>query len=277
MRNIIFGNRPEFGVLTKQHLDSSRILAEVGDLGATDFDHFDYIIPCRSAEYTALDRRGDLNGVKFWRPAPDVVALCEDKYELNRFLIEHRFEGLIPSLVEPGDGTYPYIVKRRAGEDGDNSHLIRNAFEEKLLSHVTKSAENFCQAYIPGNTEFELHVLFAKGRLHYAQTIKYTMKTDFYVRSQFTPVSDVLYCADNHHLDYFLPILEWIGYDGICCLNYKMLDGVPRLFKISPRLENTLTGDLARLVDAYIRSLETRSTWSPRRVVIEGSELRLAV
>jgi hypothetical protein len=45
---------------------------------------------------------------------------------------------------------------------------------------------------------------------------------------------------------------------GTCCIDYKIDNGLPKLFEINPRYGASLTGDINRYLKAYLRSLGVR-------------------
>jgi len=43
------------------------------------------------------------------------------------------------------------------------------------------------------------------------------------------------------HLELFSNILKNIGYQGLCCIDYKMKDNSPMIFEINPRFGGSLS------------------------------------
>jgi len=46
----------------------------------------------------------------------------------------------------------------------------------------------------------------------------------------------------------FASMLATIGFEGLCCVNYKLERGVPRVFEINPRMGWNLCAHFAELI-----------------------------
>ena len=60
----------------------------------------------------------------------------------------------------------------------------------------------------------------------------------------------------NHDkfLNDFENILSLMNYQGICCFNYKILDGKPKIFEINPRFGGTMPYFIDQGIHSYIKA-----------------------
>ena len=49
------------------------------------------------------------------------------------------------------------------------------------------------------------------------------------------------YISQCDYLDKFSAILNSIGYEGLCCFDYKVINGKPQIFEINPRFGGSLS------------------------------------
>ncbi len=57
---------------------------------------------------------------------------------------------------------------------------------------------------------------------------------------------------DETFLDVFADILQIAGFtDGTCCVDYKVVDGIPKIFEVNPRFGWSLLYDLGNYLRAY--------------------------
>jgi len=236
--------------------DAERYDCEFSELDGPDLNQFDCVIPFDFADYPPLRKHAHLWGRKFWLPDPKVVALCDDKLILNRLLLGGEFAEVVPRLYESGERQFPYIIKRRRDLWGLNSFVVRDQDDERSLAVLLQSPDYFRQAYIVGSQEFALHVLIAEGKIAYQSTVKYDMDSDIYVKGKRNPAKQAVLLPGKTDYPDLLGLIESLDYDGICCINYKIDNGRPKLLEINPRLGASVTADINRLLDAYLRSLK---------------------
>jgi len=172
-------------------------------------------------------------------PIPDLSAIeiCDDKYLFYQTLKEKGFGDYLPRI-----GTqlpYPYILKKRVAEDGDNCYLIFNAADEKAHEAQLSDPEYFSQEIIAGHHEYATHILVKNGNIQSCINIKYTFKENLPIKGQNTYISrEISGCP---YLDLFAQMLTVVGFEGLCCVNYKVRDYKPYVFEINPRFGGSLS------------------------------------
>ncbi len=181
-------------------------------------------------------------------PSRDCILLCDDKYLLNQELTRHGFGSLIPRM-----GTalpYPYILKPRTGEWGRDCHIVTDKSSEARCADLRTDPNRFAQAFVTGADEYAAHILFRNHAIVCALTIKYVFAHETPIKGRDSHVFARV--CRNRHLDVFTSILSSIGFDGLCCINYKVRNGHPWIIEINPRCGGSLCPFLFFFVERAI-------------------------
>jgi predicted ATP-grasp superfamily ATP-dependent carboligase len=246
-RHVLFGH---YGRLTAQialRIDETQFLPSFAALDRIDTTRFDAVIPLRTEHYAAIPSHAP-NCIL---PDAQVVALCDDKLALRNRLAALGFASILPPDVT-GPRDYPCLLKPRHGEFGAGIRVLN------CPGPVPEGY--FLERLVPGEREYALHLLVSKGLIVYHQAIRYEMEGEGLIRSE-TCVPKAVHLIDAK------PFLAWAGdlvatleYEGVCCLNFKMLEGQPMLFEINPRFGGSLIYDVTRFARAYCDEVDTRRT-----------------
>jgi carbamoylphosphate synthase large subunit len=167
------------------------------------------------------------------------IHRCDDKTLFNRILVENGLGDFIPRVGE--DLRYPYILKKKIDAWGKNSHIILNEEQESEIPEKLSNPEYYRQALVPGRYEYATHVLFSNGRIVHSINIEYCFDAEVYIKGKNPPVY-IRKVDHSPYLGIFSSILSLIGFEGLCCVNYKDIDGRPLLFEINPRFGGSLCG-----------------------------------
>ena len=145
---------------------------------------------------------------------------------------------------------YPYILKKRIDEWGANSHIVHCAAQEALYADKLVAADYFRQEYIQGKTEYTSHILFKQGRVVCSTTLEFMFENAIFIKGR-EPDCGRTVCECTY-LELFGRILASIGFEGLCCFNYKVLDKQPMIFEINPRFG----ASLGPLFASFIETME---------------------
>ena len=129
--------------------------------------------------------------------------------------------------------------------------MIRGHEDELQVLEQLNGPEFFRQEIVPGRHEFATHILFAKGKIVKSLNIMYEFESSSPIKGQDRPLYQVIHGCP--YLDLFARILKSIGFQGLCCVNYKVAGGRPHILEINPRFG----GSLAPYFFSFIRHLET--------------------
>lgn len=213
---------------------------------------YDMVIPLYERDIHILNKRFKNRRHKFLVAANDVVDFCNDKFRFNEFLIEKGFGNNIPRILQENHG-FPYILKKNFDDWGSNSYIIDSEEKEKSFSDLLNDSRYFKQEYISGVDEHTTHFIFTDNKLQYFQTFKFTFQNANFVKGKTSPPfkTSVIIPVETVHAEIFEKILQEINYHGVGCFDYKIQDGVAKIFELNPRVGGSLPLDLINFLEAY--------------------------
>lgn len=207
------------------------------ELSPDNLKHYDLVVPLTMRDLKYLHEVRDLitdNPIPI--PSIESILLCDDKYQLNQKLITNGFGDFIPKMG--ADLTYPYILKKRIDQWGDSCHIIFNSQQEQLFSDSLNNPEYLSQQLIVGAYEYATHILFKDQKIVCSLNVEYYFQTETPIKGKDKPIyRKVCGCP---YLEEFSSILTLAGFNGLCCINYKVYDNRPYLLEINPRFGGTL-------------------------------------
>jgi predicted ATP-grasp superfamily ATP-dependent carboligase len=189
-------------------------------------------------------------------PSMRAILLCDDKYLLNQRLAANGFDSFVPRMGDTQ--TYPYILKKRIDAWGANTHIISNPEQEKTFSDKIADPDYFKQQLITGPFEYATHIIFKDGRIVCCLSVEYKFSKERPIKGKDLPAYSTL--CPCPYLDLFSEVLSCIGFNGLCCVNYKVHENRPYIFEINPRFGLSL----GPYFFAFIRRLD--ASWKPRVV-----------
>lgn len=242
--NILFSPSPWERELVRifRHTRHTVSFAELnGSNGAS----FDLAIPLTIGDSKSLFNNPDLYpNNRYTLPEAGIVDLLDDKPRFNKKLSDMGHGRYIPS----GDGrNLPLMVKVNSGYYGDGCHVLRTEEDRVLHQDKLASPDYFTQEMIVGKREYAIHILIRNGRIIKSLGVEYRFDHPLPIKGQDAPREVVL--VNDPYLRVWESILAELGYEGLCCVNYKMKDGVPLLLEINPRFG----GSLATFFISFLR------------------------
>jgi predicted ATP-grasp superfamily ATP-dependent carboligase len=248
-KKILFSGSPELMDNIKSGFRHLPHQIEVGSVTEDSFRRYDVVVPLSLSALEEARRHSPLKKNALPLPAAESVLLCDDKYEFNRTLVNAGFGRHIPEMAEGRALKPPYILKKRIGIWGKDCFIIRNRSDEaEQLDRIT-DPQYFCQEFIAGDTEFATHILFVDGRIVKALNIKYEFASDAPIKGQ--DAAHLMVICRCPYLNLFARVLRTIRFEGLCCVNYKVVKGQPFLLEINPRFG----GSVAPYFFSFIRHL----------------------
>jgi predicted ATP-grasp superfamily ATP-dependent carboligase len=185
-------------------------------------------------------------------PSLESVDICDDKYLFYTTLTVKGFEYLMPKV---GKGlSLPYMAKKKVADSGNNCYAITSPEKEKEFECQINDPDYFCQEIVQGTREYATHILFKDHKVVCSINVKYVFANGTFVKGK-----DKFICTKIEkcpHLETFAAIMDAIGFEGLCCFNYKEVDGKPYVFEINPRFGGSLSG----FFFSFIRKLEQVKT-----------------
>jgi predicted ATP-grasp superfamily ATP-dependent carboligase len=247
MLKILFSEKKDWETLMRPSLDGKYLSTFMPLTQCPSLDDYDFVVPLTCHDTIYLNKIfPQHHNRKYLTPSTELLRLTNDKYLFNDFLERNSYAEYLPARAT----TKPYILKKRIDGWGRCSRIVRDG------EHVGYDpAEFFTQEFIPGNVEYATHLLAQNGVVVYHSSRKYTFADDWYVRSQTTTpkTTDII---PTEHLPLFERLITDLKYTGLCCIDYKVQDGVVKIFELNPRMGASLTRTIAEALDCYIGCLK---------------------
>lgn len=222
------------------------------DIASAPLEAFDLVIPVTGKDVRLLSAFG---GRMARNPIPipsiDAIDLCEDKQRFKERLVAEGFGRYVPGIGK--DLRRPYVLKGRRGANGRLTHMVEASQDEERLAAELASPEFFAEEIVPGRSEYATHVIVRGGRVIRSLTIRYAFASDRHVMGR-SPYVHRSPCRCPHP-DVLSDMLRAIGFEGLCCFDYKVVDGVPKILELNPRLGGSLTPYLF----SFVNGLERRA------------------
>ena len=246
---ILFSNKPDWEPSIRNGFKYSQHELTFEEISLSEINNYDLVVPLTIRDLQYLNEVRHLishNPIPI--PSSASIALCDDKLLFNRTLINNGFGKFIPFTGNIQG--YPFILKKRKDEWGKNSYIIFDAQQELVLANKLNNPDYFCQKLILGPEEYATHILFVNQKIQCSINIKYTFKIDTPIKGKNTEFKREMCTCPYLHL--FSSILLSIGYEGLCCFNYKLIENNPFILEINPRFG----GSLAPFFFSLIRHLD---------------------
>jgi hypothetical protein len=241
---VLFTPWPEVEAALRRSFEGTRHTVTMAD-APPGGGEFDLVVPLTiealvaAREDAVLCRRNPLP-----LPSVEAIRLFDDKAALNARLRACGFARHVP--VDVGAGRWPYILKRRWDSCARNAFRVAGPEDEAALGMQLASEEFLRQEWVGGDTEYTSHLLHFGGRTRRAITLSFLMANGQSIRGR-DPVALHRRCRSTH-VPLFEAMLNATGFEGLCCVNYKLRDGVPLIMEINPRFGFSLAPFFAALM-----------------------------
>ena len=203
-----------------------------------NFKKYDIVMPINMPNLRKLIPHSDLvDNSLVPTPTMEAIDICDDKYLFYTTLVEKGFENDMPRIGK--NLKIPYIVKRKVAHMGVDCYVIDTPEKEKEHWNEINDPDFFCQEIVPGKKEYATHLIFRDGKVVCSLNVVYLFSTPTYVKGVDKFIGNRL--GKCPHLVLFTDILKAIDFEGICCFNYKEIDGKPYIFEINPRFGSSLS------------------------------------
>lgn len=195
-------------------------------------------------------------GMQFIVPGEEVLNILQNKRIFYLTMVRCGFGRYVPEVYDNMDKLqFPCIKKSVSGSGGKHQVIL---FDRESIGPLT-GEELFCE-YFKGNIEYASNILFAGNRVRYHAAVQKKANSEYYVlgigENRYKTVESEIVPARFDKL--FGKILFHLKYQGFCCFDYKIVDGMPKIFEINPRMgySNTLHPDiLFNSIRAYYQTV----------------------
>ncbi|HWZ15656.1 MAG TPA: hypothetical protein VNW95_10495 [Mucilaginibacter sp.] len=235
---ILFSNKPVWEKNIRIGFRTTKHELTFSDFTLENISTNDLLVPLTMRDLKFLsERRASYQNNLIPIPALDAINICDDKFLFYQTMVSNGFGDYLPKVGT--DLAYPYILKKRIAEDGDNCYIISNPGKEKEFNALITNPEYFCQEIVAGTSEYATHMLYKNGKLVSSLNIKYEFDDKTPIKGHDPFISKKI--CKCPHLALFLSMLESIRFEGLCCFNYKELDNHPFVLEINPRFGGSLS------------------------------------
>lgn len=236
MRILFSDAKPDWSPEIEKGFKNSKHSISFGELTVENSTGFDLLIPLTIQEQESKVLQDLMVNNAIPLASVESIHLCDDKFLFNEALESSGFGRYIPKMG--GSHAFPYMLKKKIDQYGENTHIIKDEQEEAKYSEKLKSPDYFTQEIISGRSEYATHIVFRKGKIESSLNIKYTFAQEISIKGKDMSITSICSCP---YLKTFASILESIGYEGLCCFNYKVRDKIPYIIEINPRFGGSLT------------------------------------
>ena len=235
---ILFSKKDIWSDIIAKSFKKSNIKVHFEDFHSATFANFDLIVPLTIDDLlVCIQKNIELNNQIIPIPSKEAFEICNDKLLFVKTLSANGCSNYLPKF---GDNTpFPYILKKQTGEYGKTTFIIENQADELAHQNQLKDGDHFRQQLIKGNKEYATHIIFQNGKIKAQISICYTYDRDTYVQGKMIYVSKAV--CENKFSHEFAEVLNAINYEGLCCIDYKIENGLPKIFEINPRFGGSLT------------------------------------
>jgi hypothetical protein len=178
-------------------------------------------------------------------PSKQSVLLLDDKLHFNAYMSKAGFAEFIPAQH---GRNLPLVVKKKFGAFSDGVFVCNNDKQLALCEPLLNTSDYFAQALVPGRVEFATHLIIRKQKIRAHLNVKYLFQTETPIKGK---DKSIQYPAQTKHLGLFEKMLNEVEFSGICCVNYKEVNGKPQILEINPRFG----GSLCRYFPTMVRQL----------------------
>ncbi|MDB5125132.1 MAG: hypothetical protein JWP94_3261 [Mucilaginibacter sp.] len=235
---ILFSDKPIWEKNIRIGFSTTKHELTFADFTLENINTNDLLVPLTMRDLKFLsERRSSFKNNLIPIPTLDAINICDDKFLFYQTMVNNGFRRYLPKV---GTGLlYPYILKKRIAEDGDNCYIISNPGKERELNALIGNPEYFCQEIVAGTSEYATHMLYKNGKLVSSLNIKYVFDDKTPIKGHDKFISKKI--CKCPHLALFSSMLESIGFEGLCCFNYKEVDHHPFVLEINPRFGGSLS------------------------------------
>jgi len=237
---ILFSKAPVQEKNLRKGLRFTDVALDFNDFTVENIQKNDLIIPLTIPDLKYLHEvDGAITKNKIPIPSLESINICDDKYVFYQTLKKKGYEFLLPKIDSPLQLSYPYILKKKIGERGDDNYIISDTATEAKYKDLIESPEFFCQEMVLGKKEYATHILFQEKKIIASLNVEYIFGNTVPIKGQDKVASRRI--VPFPYQDIFTEILISIGFEGICCFNYKEKDGKPLIIEINPRFGASLS------------------------------------
>jgi hypothetical protein len=237
IKKILFSEKEWWDKLISKGPYAGRYNVTFSKFDVESIDKYDLIVPFTIPDLEFCIANKDKmpnNPIPF--PSLESFNICNDKSQFEFFMLQNGFSNYLPS--SSAEIKFPFILKKSQDEGGVNTFIINSNSDLEAFKDQLNDPNYIKQSVIEGKNEYATHILIKDGKITNAITIVYKFDQAVYVKGKEKYICR--HICQNKHLEIFENILQKMGFNGLCCVNYKEKDGLPIVLEINPRFGGSL-------------------------------------
>jgi predicted ATP-grasp superfamily ATP-dependent carboligase len=182
----------------------------------------------------------------FYNTNKDIINLLIDKHRFCSYMNMTEYKIHIPTtLISCVHGkqlfhnkvVYPCIYKLCVSSGGASSHIIEN--KTQLIKTLRNNKQHFViQEYITSCDEYSGHFYVRDGNIIFSKIYHLVnKKTNYIQKGRMLNYNTV---DNQNYINVFQSIFKMMNYTGFACIDYKLINNIPIIFEINPRLGATI-------------------------------------
>ncbi|MBB1488956.1 hypothetical protein [Oceanospirillum sediminis] len=194
-------------------------------------------------------------GLKFLFNSKPFMDLCFNKSKFYEFMVNNGFSSYVPAIYDGKNGIeFPVVYKIDKGGNGENVFIVNNMVELESIDGGEGYSLTEC---VLGKAEYASNFIYSKGEILFEITYKREFSDDLFVlrSASYNDNMISLDVCENKLVDIFRQIMDSFEEEFlVCCFDYKVVNGVPKIFEINTRLGYTLIKDsknFKKAIDVY--------------------------
>lgn len=197
------------------------------------------------------------NSLMFIVNTKETLKNFVDKQRFYDIMLEHDMSMFVPRYyTKKDDIEFPCTVKIKSGGAGRGVFL---AYNKKDLLDINDNM--IISEYLSSDTEYATSIFYKDGKILKDITFSKKSKKEVYILQQESKKNILIQREETRFLDIFKNIIEIFSPKDEycqCSINYKIDNGVPKIFEINPRIGYTLAGscdDFKEMIDMYLHEI----------------------
>jgi carbamoylphosphate synthase large subunit len=195
---------------------------------------------------------------------PELVSLMSDKLLLTENLIANGLAQCVPKTwTDPTNLVFPSIIKRRDLNAGKGIRILKSVHElhEALSDLEFHEKHYFFQEFVSGDVEYVCHLVALKGKVLFSNYFMYQLPNLETIRGwqSAIPITKLGVNLNHETSRTIKNVIKHLNYSGPCNIDFKLINGIPKIFEINPRLGGSLMVEenlpvLAKILEIVIKN-----------------------
>jgi carbamoylphosphate synthase large subunit len=177
-------------------------------------------------------------------PSKKTLGICADKKTFHKFAVDNGFESRVPKIYSPflTRIQFPVILKPTKKNASAAISICDNFLQ--LIMHVKIKiglrefllGRGLIQEYIKGEREYNFYSVCVDGEIKWSYTRSRRLITDAFFKPSSTYADDQEAVLTTESMETLTSILRALHFNGPSCIDFTLINKIPVIFEINPRL-----------------------------------------